>query len=483
MRRPGLAVFCLLAGAQLAAAAAGLRASESVLGGEGAFGHLRALQAIAAEHGGNRAAGTAGYDRSAEYVAGRLREAGLEVRFEEFSFPFFEERTPPVLEAAAGRPAAPDDLRTLANSAAGEVTARLHAVDLGLSAHGPPPPSTSGCEASDFEGFVRGAIALLRRGTCTFQAKLDLATAAGASAVIVMNEGVEGRIDVVSGRVHTASIPVVGVSFALGQALEAQARQEDSGVVRLVVDALAGVRQTRNVVAQPNSGEADTIVVGAHLDSVAAGPGINDNGSGTAAVLEAALRFARAGGTAGPQVRFGFWGAEEVGLIGSRHHLTALSDAERQRIKLYINLDMVGSPNFGRFVQGAQGDHDSLAARSRRTLVEAFRSRGLAVEERSNRGLRGYGSDDASFAQKGIPTLGLYTGAGEHKPEDKAGAFGGAAGRPYDPCYHRACDTLENIDRGVLEQMTDALAQTLAVLAGPGAPALRAVDPSSGDVR
>jgi hypothetical protein len=399
--------------------------------GEGAFRHLRALQDIATANGGNRAAGTPGYDRSAEYVADRLKEAGYAVRFEEFDFPFFEERTAPVLLVSAPdrpqEPAPAGPVRTLANSGSGDVSAPLRAVRLGLEA-GPPSASNSGCEARDFDGFELGAVALVRRGTCTFQTKVGNAAAAG---------------------------PVVGVSYELGRSLDARA----GTVVRLAVDAVRGKRRTRNVLADTaGDGEDPRIVVGAHLDSVPEGPGINDNGSGSAAVLEAALQLA-------PQarrgVRIGFWGAEERGLIGSHHHVGALSEEARRRIALYLNLDMVGSPNFVRFVQSSAATGE-LPAIARRELLADIRQRGLAVDERS--GGR-YGTDDASFSEKGIPTVGLYTGAGGSKSVAEAGSFGGTAGRPYDPCYHRACDTIENINRGVLDENTRALLRALNAVA------------------
>jgi Zn-dependent M28 family amino/carboxypeptidase len=203
-------------------------------------------------------------------------------------------------------------------------------------------------------------------------------------------------------------------------------------------------------------------MVGAHLDSVPEGPGINDNGSGTAAVLEAALQLAREPAQRSRRVRFAFWGAEERGLIGSRHHVDALSEEERRRIALYINLDMVGSPNFTRYVQGPAPNDDGPAAVARRELMAEFRERGLSIEERT--GTR-FGSDDSSFSQKDIPTVGLYTGASGAKSEKQASLFGGTAGRPFDPCYHQACDTIENIDRDVLEQNTQALVRALKAVA------------------
>jgi Zn-dependent M28 family amino/carboxypeptidase len=441
--------------------------------GDGAFRHLQALQDIASANGGNRAAGTPGYDRSADYVAEQLKAAGYAVRFEEFDFPFFEERTPPALTAdapdAAAKSVPAAALRTLNNSGSGDVTARLRGVRLGLGAS-PPAASTSGCEAGDFEGFERGAVALVRRGTCTFQVKVENAVAAGAIGVVIMNEGTEGRIEAFSGQLSKlAAVPVVGVPFEQGSALDAASSA--GATVHLAVDAITGRRVTRNVIADapalPGASAAGTaaaagaspvIIVGAHLDSVPEGPGINDNGSGSAAVLEAALRLAP---EARGLVRFGFWGAEERGLIGSRRHVDALTEDERKRIALYINLDMVGSPNHVTFVQSSATSHE-FAVLARSELLAEFHQNNLPVEERS--GGR-YGTDDASFSQKGIATVGLYTGAGGAKSENEAGLFGGVAGRPYDPCYHRACDTIGNIDRELLEQNTRALERALNTVA------------------
>ena len=428
---------------------------------EGAFRHLRALQDIASMSGGNRAAGTLGYDRSAEYVADRLKEAGYLVHFEEFEFPFFEERVPPVLLVSFpdGRqePAPAAAFRTLTNSGSSNVTARLHAVNLRL-AEGQPPDSASGCKTTDFDEFERGFVALIRRGTCIFQTKVDNAWAAGAAAVVIMNEGTDGRTHAFSGQLRDlAPIPVVGVSYELGRSLEIAAR--GGATVRVDVNAVTDKRLTRNVLADTAFyNESSLIIVGAHLDSVPEGPGINDNGSGSAAVLEAALRLAQGPTEARGSVRFAFWGAEERGLIGSRHHVGSLSEEVRRHIALYINLDMVGSPNFARFVQGSAATGDGLAAVVRRELLADFREHNLIVEERAE---GRFGSDGAAFSQKGIATLGLYTGAGGLKSETQASLFGGTAGRPYDPCYHRACDTIENINGDVLEQNTRALVRAL----------------------
>jgi Zn-dependent M28 family amino/carboxypeptidase len=439
------------------------------------YRHVQALQDIAAAHKGNRAAGTPGYDRSAEYVAGQLRGAGYTVRFEEFTFPFFEESSPPVLvsEPEGSGPFSPsrETMRTLMNSGSGDVTAPLQPVDLGLTEEA-LQTSTSACEREDFAGFERGHIALVRRGTCPFQTKVEQAQAAGAAGVIIMNQGTEGQAGVFGGRLATlASIPVLGVTTEVGRRLADAARDPVRSKARLKIEVETGIRSTRNVIAEKGEAGGPLTVVGAHLDSVSQGPGMNDNASGSAAVLEAALRLA--GEPAPPaSIRFAFWGAEERGLVGSRHHLDALSDEERRRIHLYINLDMVGSPNFGRFVQLTHPDRTAQAASTLQALRDYFGAQNLPIEERTSY-QRGFGSDDAAFAAKDIPTIGLFTGAGNAKNDAHAERFGGQAGHPFDPCYHEACDTPLNVNREVLGQMTDALTHILRRLAPSGTPADR----------
>jgi Zn-dependent M28 family amino/carboxypeptidase len=459
----------VLVGAAAARAAVGLPPSS---GDEDPFRHVQALQDLANANGGNRAAGTPGYDRSAEYVAEQLRRAGYTVRLEDFPFPFFEERSPPVLALGHAGPdssmARREELRILANSGSGDVTAPLRPVDLGLSEE-PLRPSTSGCEREDFADFVPGHIALMRRGTCPFQTKVEHAQSAGAAAVIIMNQGTGEQTGTFAGRLATlASVPVLGVTTELGRRLDMAARSPSGIEVRLKTDVETGTRSTRNVIAERNGQNGDFVVVGAHLDSVMEGPGMNDNASGSAAILETALRLARDPQTGTP-IRFAFWGAEERGLLGSRHHLDALSEQERRRIALYINLDMVGSPNFGRFIQLTQDTKSEPAASIVQALKDYLGEYNLPVEERASR-QRGFGSDDASFASKSIPTVGLFTGAAETKSQVHSERFGGNAGQPFDPCYHKACDTDLNVNRQALGQITDALTHALHRLASPAVP-------------
>ena len=425
--------------------------------------HLAAFQTIARRNRGNRFAGTRGYDESASYVARRLRAAGYRVRFQELAFPFVADRSPPTLQPVQASPwpyRAGRDFATLGYSGSGLVEGPVVAVDLVVPSPD-PNTSTSGCEDGDFAGFPRGAVALLQRGTCTFRAKVANAVQADASAVVVFNEGNEGRRDLVAGTLGTPQVrvPALAASFALGDELREGVRAGPTGAtVRLSADMIAERRRTRNVIAESRTGRAgNLVVVGAHLDSVQRGPGINDNGSGSATVLEVAEQIART--RPRNRLQFVWWGAEELGLLGSRHYVRRLSPAARRQIALYLNADMVGSPNFARFVY--DGDASSAppgSAAIERVFTGYFRSRGIEYRET---GLGG-GSDHASFAAAGIPVGGLFTGADGRKSADEATAFGGSAGQPYDPCYHRPCDTLANVNARALDQLGDAL--THAVL-------------------
>jgi aminopeptidase S len=220
---------------------------------------------------------------------------------------------------------------------------------------------------------------------------------------------------------------------------------------------------SRNVIADYSRGGARPVVmIGGHLDSVPAGPGANDNGSGTAAVLEIARQVARL--EPNVNVRFAFWGAEEVGLVGSRAYVARLSRHERARITLYLNLDMIGSRNFVRFVYRAEGRTRARRLRAlaaRNLLVYALRSRGLATAAIELGGR----SDHAPFQAAGITTAGLFSGAEGMKTRRQARRFGGRSGAPYDPCYHRRCDGLGNVNFRAAEQLADAAAHALAVAA------------------
>jgi Zn-dependent M28 family amino/carboxypeptidase len=429
--------------------------------------HLAAFQQIAARNGGNRAAGTAGYDESARYVAARMRAAGYRVRFQEFSFTVVGDRSPPTLRplsvVSPWRYRANRDYATLRYSGSGRVEGEVVAVDLRV----PSPAanaSTSGCEVSDFARFPAGAVALLQRGACQFRQKVENAAAAGARAVIVFNEGNPGRDQLFSGTLGAprVRIPTLAASTAVGDALRHGARDGRTGVtVSLSADIVTQRHRTRNVIADSRAGSRDDlVVVGAHLDSVEQGPGINDNGSGSALILALGEQFA----DLRPRnaLRFVWWAAEEVGLLGSRHYVGRLSPVGRRNHALYLNFDMVASPNFGIFVYDGDGSGSRSRASARhpgsarieRVFTDYFAARGLAVRET---GLGGR-SDHAPFDRARIPVGGIFTGAAGSKSASEQAVFGGRAGRPYDPCYHSRCDTLSNTSSRALARVAQAAA-------------------------
>ncbi|MFI6832761.1 M28 family peptidase [Kribbella sp. NPDC050241] len=188
---------------------------------------------------------------------------------------------------------------------------------------------------------------------------------------------------------------------------------------------------------------------GSHLDSVSAGPGINDNGSGSAGVLETALAYAAGGQTPRNRLRFGFWGAEELGLVGSRYYVNNLPAAERDRIELYLNFDMIASPNPGYFVY----DDNPAGNGARDDLVAYFTQQNVQTEFIDVQGR----SDHAAFRSLGIPTAGTFAGAEETKTSAQAAKWGGTAGQAFDRCYQRSCDTISNLDLTSLDHQIDAI--------------------------
>ncbi len=421
---------------------------------EGVLEHARRLQAIADENGGNRAAGTPGYDASADYVANELRRVGYEVTVQRFEFPTSTSTLDAGLRetnvTGARKYELTSDFAPMGRTAGGAVQAPLRPVDAGSS--------TSGCEAEDFVGFPEGSVALLRRGTCTFGAKARNADEAGASAAPVFNDG-EPSGEVLLGALDepAAGIPVVGTSAAVGEDL--LARDGSSGVRVFVGDQASNV--TTNVIAQTRGGdENETVMLGAHLDSVVQGPGINDNGSGSATVLEISLQLAKLDAEPRNRVRFAFWGAEELGLVGSTHYVEGLGDDELQDISAYLNFDMVGSPNFATSVYEGPDEVEGV-------FGSYFEARGIEVE--TNSALDGR-SDHGPFQEEGVPTGGLFTGAGGTKTEEQEEAFGGESGDPFDACYHRACDDLDNLNEKSLDRLSNAAAHAAAVLAEREAP-------------
>ncbi|MCC9198038.1 M28 family metallopeptidase [Arthrobacter sp. zg-Y820] len=430
------------------------------------FEHLEELQEAADVNGGNRAAGTPGYEASAQYIESELRRAGYRPVRQEFTYGQFE-LLGEALEQTAPTPTvytAGTDFTTMTFSGAGDVTAAVTPVDINLAGD---RVNTSGCEPEDFIGFAAGDIALLQRGECDFAVKVQNAADAGAAGAVLFNQGnTEERSGILNGTLGAeAAIPAVSATFALGEALAGTPGAE----LRIAVDSAVQVINSFNVLADTRTGDPErTVVVGAHLDSVAEGPGINDNGSGSAAVLETAVQLAK-NAKKNPlenRVRFAFWGSEEDSLIGSNHYVSQLDEAGIAGTLANLNFDMVGSPNFVRFVYDGDGDAFDLAgpegsAEIESVFEEYFASQSLesAPTEFSGR------SDYSAFITAGIPAGGLFSGAEDIKTEEEAALFGGTAGEAYDSCYHQACDDLGNVSWTALDQMSDAVAHSVLTFA------------------
>jgi Zn-dependent M28 family amino/carboxypeptidase len=426
---------------------------------DGVLKHLKQFQKIADRstdpyYPGSRAAGTKGYADSVKYVSGLLRKAGYRVTLDPFEFQF---AFPAVLDRITPT-AASYETGAFTNSPPGDVTGKVIPVDINLTGD---RASSSACEAADFTGldFSGSAdIALIQRGTCSFAAKAQLAEAAGAEAVALFNQGNdptrEALIVGTLGEEPGITIPVVGASFADGSAL---AVAGSTAHVRVLP---TETRTDVNVIAElPGKNRDNVVMAGSHLDSVTAGPGINDNGSGSAAILETALTLAKTK----PQntVRFAWWGAEEDGLLGSAAYVAELSQAEKDRIALYLNYDMVGSPNY--IFQVYDADQSSFPApvvvpEGSTALEDLFESyytwKKLPYDDAEFSGR----SDYQAFIEAGIPSGGLFTGAEVVKTEQQATIWGGTAGASFDPNYHEAGDDITNLDLKALAVNSDLIA-------------------------
>jgi Zn-dependent M28 family amino/carboxypeptidase len=439
---------------------------------EGVRAHQAAFQEIANANGGTRAAGTSGYDASVDYVVDTLEAAGWSVELNFFDFRVVrpvQQLTPTAVTHPAG---------AVTGSALGTVTNAVTPIDINLV---PPRANTSGCDGAfteaavgaplvsdpggpnDFAGFVPGRIALIQRGGCSFALKVANAQTAGAAAVILFNQGDTPARSVTLTNVTavppagsaftTITLPLVGVSFAAGETLS---QAGTTATVAVVNDPQA------NVIAELAGRTDDNVVMaGAHLDSVPAGPGINDNGSGSAALLELAQNIAKVK----PQntLRFAWWGGEEAGLIGSTAYVNGLSQAERDRIALYTNYDMVGSPNYIQMVYDA--DQSSFPPPAgvpipagSAAIEDVYESYYTMVGEPYDDTQFSGRSDYQAFIVNGIPSGGLFTGAEQLKTAEQQAIWGGTTGAQFDPCYHQACDTFLNNNDHALDVNSDLIA-------------------------
>jgi Zn-dependent M28 family amino/carboxypeptidase len=352
----------------------------------------------------------------------------------------------------------------MTHSGSGEATGIVVPVDLEIPSVG---GNTSGCEAADFAGFPAGAIALVQRSSCAFRVKALNAAAAGASAVIIMNEGnTPAREVTLAGDVGAPSpnVPVVATSYAIGVELAAMTQP----VVHIKVTASSAPITSSNVIAETADGDANNVVlVGASLDG-RFGPAINAT-SGAAALLEIARAYAAQERSSRNHLRFVWFGAHPEGFAGASYYVSQLPAGERAKIRAVIEIGPIGSPNFGRVVfDGSQAGAllslppdptaDGASGTIEALFSDYFASSQLAVN------VTAWQTNARPFREAGIPVGGIMTGTSETKTAQQASVFGGTAGVQFDPCFSQACDGLSNLSNAALDQMSDAAAHVVLIL-------------------
>ncbi|ADG78950.1 Aminopeptidase Y OS=Tsukamurella paurometabola (strain ATCC 8368 / DSM / CCUG 35730 / CIP 100753/ JCM 10117 / KCTC 9821 / NBRC 16120 / NCIMB 702349 / NCTC 13040) OX=521096 GN=Tpau_2343 PE=4 SV=1 [Tsukamurella paurometabola] len=428
-------------GADDPAATAKARSLSDAAQLDGAVAHLRAFQDIANRNGGNRALGSPGYQQSVEYIENALRAAGYDTKRQTFQASSW---TVSKQEASLGD--APLKVSALSGSGAtdGDLTAKVVAT------------GNQGCADADVSKVTPGSVAVVQRGNCTFGEKYKKVFAKGAAALIVINNQDGDFKGGTLGLDDGAGIPVVGVSKVDAAGLV------DGAQVQLTVDAKTVKADTWNVIAETKKGNADAVqMVGAHLDSVTDGPGINDNGTGSAAVLETAVKLG-ADADVKNKVRFAFWGAEEEGLLGSEKYVADLPESERTKIARYLNFDMLGSPNGVLFAYDGDGSsklEGSTVGPDGSGVIEQvfqryFQGKNVPVSSSAFDGRSDYGP----FIAQGIPSGGVDTGADGKKTPEEAQKWGGDAGVTYDPNYHSAKDTIDNVNMDIYRSAVGAVA-------------------------
>lgn len=424
--------------------------------------HLDALAKIGAEEG-NRAAGSAGYAKSLTYVQNALPSV---FTVEKQSFSYKTTKAHKAVFAVDGREAPPGAVwpatrRPFKLSFTGPIIAadepaspypgpKIAGAILGLGTAKTP---ASGCQREHFPTGKRSYALIVSKGGCSPATKAALARRAGASLVISLSTrpaGCLGHSLPASGREAKDSVPHVQVDAAWWQQVAM-----DAGRISADLDYRLMAVSTDNLIARlsGSSSTGQTFAVGAHLDSVAAGAGVNDNISGVAALLALADTIASQQPAMNQNLTLLFWGGEEDGLKGSRHYVSDLTAEQRSAISGYLNLDMVASPNPGRFIYGSTG-------RAQDALLGYYQKNGLATQ----RIIVGERSDHFPFQQAGIAVAGLYSGGSEIKSTAQQEVFGGTSGRSYDSCYHQSCDDSRNVAAAALAEAYRAVAHVTAIM-------------------
>ncbi|KAI1778124.1 Zn-dependent exopeptidase [Hypoxylon cercidicola] len=323
------------------------------------------------------------------------------------------------------------------------------------------PVANIGCFAEDHPDTLSGAVALIARGDCTFVQKITLAGEKGAIGAIIYNNAEVGLAAGTLGGVNDL-IPVGGISRADGlrylEQIEGGATLSSAGEFWQYI----ANTTSYNVVASSKYGDANNVLfLGAHSDSVEAGPGINDNGSGSCGILTIAKALAK--WRTNNQVRFAWWTAEEEGLLGAEHYVNNTAPSELDKVRLYLNFDMIASPNYVLGIYDGDGSTFNLSgptgsAEAEKLFEDYYASQGLPFVGSEFNGRSDYGP----FLDAGVPCGGLETGADGIKTEAEVSAFGGTAGIFYDPNYHSPADNVTNLNLEAFGTIGKAMAHAVA---------------------
>jgi hypothetical protein len=465
------------------------------------WSHMQAFQAIADANPGpdghpSRNSGEPGYKASADYVARLMTEAGYDVTIQTYKFFYFAYTGIPVLAEVSPishNYVVVDEWNP--GQSTGSTTAALQPAGGIIIPPTPTPSSSSGCTAADFTGFVPGRIALIQRGTCTFGTKVLNAQAAGATGVIIFNEGNPGRTDVFAGSLQDAAgnrivptIPVAFTSFDTGNNLLGQYQQAVAGgtplpVMNLAIQAVVNPNaDDYNVIAESKGGDKNhVLVVDAHLDAIY-GAGMLDNASGSATILDIAQQMKNVNPL--NKLRFIWFGGEELGLLGSSYYVNNLTSSELSHIGYDLDADVTATPNYTVGVLDPAGPDlfggTSSATFPNRVYKASTVSRDQSIEYFDSIGLHHelfspVGTDAFSFNAAGIPASGLLTGQDCCKTQQEVDLFGGHVGNfegnvpSFDGgCVDnpfRWCDNLSNNDPTVLTFMSKAFANTVVRMA------------------
>ncbi|KAG8165546.1 hypothetical protein KVR01_004098 [Diaporthe batatas] len=422
---------------------------------EGLLGHAQDLEDIAyATEGRNRVVGSEGHNNTVKYLVEQLEALGgyYDVELDPFQYTL---------------------QKGVSNFSVNGATYSSAGLEYSpeISIEGVPlvPVANLGCSAEDFPAEVSGAVALISRGTCTFADKSYFAGQSGAVAAVIYNN-LPGLFDSGTlGGENASFVATAAVSQEDGLALVASYSNTTLASDLDIVTVFSTVYSNNVIATTAHTNSSDILFLGAHSDSVAAGPGINDNGSGSSGILEVAIQLAKGGWSTIPAVRFGWWTAEEEGLLGAESYVTKTSAAELSRIRLYLNFDMIASPNFKLGIYDGDGSEFGLSGPAGSDLTEAlfedwFDSIGQNHSASEFNGRSDYGP----FLDVGIPSGGLDTGADDIKTEEDVEKFGGVVGAQADPNYHSAADNVTNLSLEAFEIMGKGIAHAVAFYGANG---------------